>query len=194
MLDCFVCYLKLSFSKVFVVIQNVFCVEQVVAVFCVVSCVNTVPRHVQDRFLMAGGWGRNGGEKSKAPSSNFCLVLRNNSILVGSQDDIWFPQSQHALPQITIFFSPKSTSQKAEMSFCKMWWHMNYFIILQKISCTDCRAKVRLVYHNTLKKLQFMIICLLFSVSVGICSRRDPWLHIRPSIPGCWHFHPPLKL
>ena len=184
LLDCFVCYLKLYFSKVFVAIQNVFCVEQVAAVFCVVSCVNTVPRHVQNRFLMAGGWGGSWGKKSKAPFSNFCLVLSNNSILVGSQDDIWFPQSQHVLPQIMIFFSPKSTSQKAEMSFCNVWWHMNYFIILQKVSCTDCRTKVRIVYHNTLKKLQFLIICLLFSVSMGIYSKRDPCLHIGLSFLG----------
>lgn len=44
-LDYFVCYLKASFCYVFVTIQNVFCVQQVAAVFCAVSSENNVPRH-----------------------------------------------------------------------------------------------------------------------------------------------------
>lgn len=58
-LDYFVCYLKVSFPTVFVAIQNVYCVEQVAAVFCVVSSVNTVPCLGQSGFLM--GEGSEGG-------------------------------------------------------------------------------------------------------------------------------------
>ena len=82
---------------------------------------------------ISNGWGRAG----QATFSSFCLLLlllsrfslSNNLILAGRQDDIWFPQSQHVLPQVIIFLSPNSTSQKAEMlSFCKVWWHVNYYI------------------------------------------------------------------
>lgn len=52
MLHYFVCVLKLAFSRVFVSIQDVFCVEQVAAVFCVISSVNEVPYHVRSVFLM----------------------------------------------------------------------------------------------------------------------------------------------
>ena len=48
------CYFKLPFSEVFVAIQSVFCSSRWQQLFCVVSCVNTGPYQVQDRFLMAG--------------------------------------------------------------------------------------------------------------------------------------------
>lgn len=72
--------LKLPFSKVFVAIQNAFCVEQVAAVFCAVCCVNTVPHHAQNGCLMGGV--EVGG---KYPFSNFCLVLGNSSIDIGGE-------------------------------------------------------------------------------------------------------------
>lgn len=98
------------------------CFEQVATVFYVVSCVNTGLCHVQNGFLMGG----RGGKKAKPTFSHFYLVPSNSSILVGSQDDIWFPQP-HVLHHI-IFLSPSSASQKGEMLlFCKVQQYMNYY-------------------------------------------------------------------
>lgn len=49
------CTLNVAFSKVFASIQDVFCVEQVAVVFCLVSSVNEVPCHVPSGFLMWEG-------------------------------------------------------------------------------------------------------------------------------------------
>lgn len=59
MLDYLVCAFKSAFTKVFVPIWDVFCVEQVAAVFSVME----VPCHVWSGFLM--------GEGGKEGPSNF---------------------------------------------------------------------------------------------------------------------------